>query len=511
MNHALLPIASALLLVACGNPAVQSGHCDRQASDMTSPQNRPLMLTDSALDKAPLAHLPGGFLVYDEIGLETFSATGDLAKSTAPNRKCSALLVPRMRESRAYFDVTSAESCLRPFVWSALNQRILLSVPGTTDYQQFKVKDARVLAVPSLFALMAPLPQKARTRAVDASTLERIGAQGYYTADYKGWPYQSPESTAFLKDQCAESGKATPVPENCLWFLGHMPDSIEVELSAENKATFESLAEASAAFEQESAKKLDRASPALGKRISEYNSKMLSFQKNYDDVVLAILGPTLLSCKDAKETDPCYGTTLEQRKEFTISLLKLYRPSWIADYEAAFAGDQAASKTAFRKKNDAIFLEGIKTNFAPAVESYYEFRKEFIRRKDLITILSNHLDGTKLELEKFNYRALSPFAYNTPKPLTGIMFSFKEDNVFMTHPGVQTNQNLALDGHIGSVFAFGGLPILGFGPANIDQSDATSVMPIPKTSARATTAAEQRPSRESSKTTVGEGKADKGC
>jgi hypothetical protein len=518
MKHALLPIASSLLLlllVACGNPALNSaGRCEPKSSEKPENQSKQLTLAGET-GGAPLAHLPGGFLVYDEIGLETFITTGDLAKSMAPNRKCSALLIPRVREGRAYFDVTSAESCLRPFVWGALNQRILLSIPGTTDYQEFKIKDARVLAVPSLFALMAPLPEKVRKRAVGASTVERIEAEGYYTQDYKGWEYNSPEEISFLAAQCAENNKVTPVPENCLWFNGHMPDSIEVELGVDNKQAFESLAAASLAFEQASTKKLDQVYPALGKRISDYNANMQSFQPFYDEIVLSAMSTYWIGCKDSVARDTCYGTTLEQRKAFATSLVKLYRPSRVTEFEAAFAAtDPVAARDALDEKYDRLVVEGVKAHFAPAVESYYEFRKEFVRRQDLISILSNHLEGTKLEPEKIGYRALTPFSSKVPEPLKGIVFSFKDGNVLMTHPGAQANQNLALDGHIGSVFAFGGLPVLGFGPSNIDQSDATSVMPIPRTKTKATRpegSSTSTPPTDSSKTTTGEGKSGDRC
>jgi len=511
MKYALTSISSAFLLVACGNNIIQSGTSCRSPGG-ASESNQQLMLVEGSGSPAALNHLPGGFLVYDEIGLETFITTGDLKKSLAPNQKCSALLVPRMKEGRAYFAVTSAESCLRPFVWGAINQRILLSLPGTNEYQEFKIKDARVLAVPSLFALMAPLPEKIRKRAVGASTISPLETQGYYMYDLKGWEYQSPESTGFLAKQCAESGKGTPVPENCLWFLGNTQDSIEIELGSENKGAFESMAAASSAFELASSKKLDQTIPTLGKRVADYNSNMVAFQKYYDELVLAVLAPTLLACKDAVANDPCYGTTLEQRKSFTSSLLKLYRPSRIAEYELAFSSaDQSFAKGELRKKYDGIVVEGVKAHFAPAVESYFEFRKEFVRRQDLISILSNHLDGTKLEPGKFSYRALAPFGPKLPEPLKGILFSFKDDNVLMTHPGAQTNQNLTLDGHIGSVFAFGGLPILGFSPANIDQSDGAALLPLPKPKAKAKQTDSSGADESKTKTTTGEGKSDSKC
>jgi hypothetical protein len=506
MKFTFSSAALVLTLVACGNPALKSGDCARTGSDAPK---QVMLANDSSA--GTLSHLPGGFLVYDEIGLETFVATGDLSKSVTADQKCSALLIPRLREGKAYFEVTSAESCLRPFVWSAVNQRVLLSLPGRNEYQEFKVKDARVLAVPSFFALIAPLPEKVRARAVDASTIDGLGTQGYYTQDYRGWEYNSQEEVSFLAAQCAENNKATPVPENCFWFIGHRHDSIEVELSPENKSTFENLASASLAFEKTSVAILDSAVPGLGKRIEDYNANLSGYAKSYDELLHSIIGLTLLACKDAVEEDPCFGTTLEQRKAFTLSFLKLYRPTWISSYEMAFSSaDQLTAKRALRKKTDEAFVEGIKTYFAPAIESYYEFRKEFSRRQDLVSILSNHLEGTKYEPGKVSFRALFPFASKIPEPLKGIQFSFKDGNVLMTHPGAQTNKNLALDGHIGSVFAFGGLPVLGFGPSNIDQSDATSRMPIPGTTARATRESGRNPPS-SRPTNASETPRDGGC
>jgi hypothetical protein len=497
-------------LTGCGNPVVSSGNCERTESKA----DKQLMLAEGSPNSTALSHLPGGFLVYDEVGLETFITSGDVAKSLTPQQKCSALLIPRLRDGRAYFDVTSAESCLRPFVWGALNQRILLSLPGTTDYQEFKVKDARVLAVPKLFELISPLPEKVRKRVVDASTISRLETQGYYMYDLKGWKYQSQESKTFLADQCTESGKATPVPETCLWFNGHESDSIEVELSKGNKETFEAMAAASLDFEQASKKKLDETVLTLGKRISDYNANMLAFQRSYDELVLSFLGPTLLACKDSVAADACHGTTLEQRKKFTLSILQLYRPSKIAEYELAFSSsDQSAAKGTLRKKNDALVVEGVKAHLAPAIESYFVFRREFVRRQDFVSVLSNHLDGTKLEPGKFSYRALSPFGSKIPEPLKGIQFSFKDGNVLLTHPGAEANQNLALDGHIGSVFAFGGLPVLGFGPSNIDQSDRASQMPLPRTTERADAPAKGSKTGDTAKNPAekGTGAKDGGC
>jgi hypothetical protein len=511
MKYILPSIPVAFLLVACGNNTIQSAASCRPTGG-TSESNQQLMLAEGSGTPAALSHLLGGFLVYDEIGLETFITTGDLKKSLAPSQKCSALLVPRMKEGRAYFDVTSAESCLRPFVWGAINQRILLSLPGTNEYQEFKIKDARALAVPSLFALMAPLPEKVRKRAVGASTVQRIATQSYYTQNYKGWEYNSPEELSFFASQCAKNNKATPVPENCLWLNGHMPDSIEVELGADNKGTFEAMAVASSAFKQASANKLDQTVSTLGKRITEYNANMQAFQPYYDEIVLSAMSTYWIGCKDAVARDTCYGTTLDERKAFALSLVKLYRPSRVAEFEAAFSStDPVAARDILDKKYDAIVLEGVKAHLAPAVESYYEFRKEFVRRQDLISILSNHLEGTKLEPGKFSYRALSPFSSKVPEPLKGILFSFKDDNVLMTHPGAQANQNLALDGHIGSVFAFGGLPVLGFSPDNIDQSDGAALLPLPKPKTKDKQTGSSGTDESKTKTTTGEGKSDSKC
>ena len=131
-------------------------------------------------------------------------------------------------------------------------------------------------------------------------------------------------------------------------------------------------------------------------------------------------------------------------------------------------------------------------------------------------MLSNHLAGTKFEPGKLSFRALSPFVSPVAEPLKGLTFSFDNGNIFLAHPGAKVNQNLAMDGHAGSVIAFGGVPLFGFSPANIDQSDANSVMPIPAAGKRADRPSESssetgKGSSKSNSTTVGEGKSGSGC
>lgn len=498
-----LSLSASLLLASCGNPAI-SGDCKRTGSGA----GKRLALAD-AMGAPDLQSAPGGLLVYDEIATDSFSKGGDLAASLAKDRKCSAALLPRKKNGKAYFEVTSAENCLRPFVWAGLNQRIFLYRPESKTYQEFKITDSRVLAMPKLFDLFSKLPVVPRTRAVKNAFIEKATGTYEYAQDVK--KMNDAEATAYFARQCWTVGKATPDPENCLWVSGTRSDFIEVEPS--DAASFDAFVAQYESFSRKNIEKINLVSSGLGSKISAFTEGNAQFSAVYDDYLARMVATFWIDCKSAVPTDHCYGLTLEQRKVLSTTVIGLYQPKRISEFEAAFASkDLAAAKKAMLAKITADLVQGVSLTLAPGLDAYEAFRDKFSRRKDLVSVLSNHLEGTKLEPEKISFKALSPFALPLPEPLKGIVFSFRTGNIFLSHPGASVNQNLAMDGHIGSVLAFGGVPLVAFSPANIDQSDATSVMPIPKTATKATAADTRAPAETStSKKTVGEGKNTDGC
>ncbi len=466
-------IAASALLVGCGNATIK-GVCDHKEEGTAK-----VLSLDGALSDEGA---PGGFLVYDEIATDSFSKTGNLAGSIVPNRKCSAVLAPRKRSGKAYFEVISAENCLRPFVWGALNQRIFLYRPESKSYQAFKVSDARIQATPKLFDLFAKLPLNARTRAVNESFVEKATGPYEYAVDIK--KMSEAEETAFYASQCWTIGKATPDPEDCLWLSGSRSDFIEVAPTAAQD--FDSLVTRYEAFEKSRLTKINMASYGTAAKISTFTGGKSQFSAIYDDFLARNVASFWIDCKDAAPTDYCNGLTLAQRKALSANIIGLYQPTRVSEYDAAFeAADRAAAKKAMKAKIKADLVDGVSVTLAPALEAYFSLRNEFSRHKELVSVLSNHLDGTKFEPGKVRYRSLSPFASKVPEPLKSITFAFNDGNILLTHPGFTVNQNLAMDGHIGSVIAFGGLPIFAFTPANIDQSDRASEMPLPRTSERA--------------------------
>ncbi len=475
------------MLVGCGNTIVM-GECNSKETGSA----KVFSLDGSPSDESA----PGGFLVYDEIATESFSKTGNLAGSIVPNRKCSAVLAPRKRSGKAYFEVTSAENCLRPFVWGAINQRIFLYRPESKTYQEFKVSDARVQATPKLFDLFAKLPLNARTRAVNESFVEKSTGNYEYAVDIK--KMNEAEEIAFYASQCWTVGKATPDPENCLWLSGSRSDFIEI--TPTDAQDFDALATRYEAFEKTHLSKLNTISYGTAAKVSTFTSGSSQFSAIYDDFLARNVASFWIDCKDAAPNDYCYGLTLAQRKALSANIIGLYQPTRVSEYDAAFeVADRAAAKKAMKAKIKADLVDGVRITLAPALEAYFSFRGDFARHKELVSVLSNHLEGAKFEPGKVSYRALSPFASKVPEPLKGITFAFNAGNILLTHPGFTANQNLAMDGHIGSVIAFGGMPIFAFTPANIDQSDRASEMPLPRTSERADVPARSPSAGETSK------------
>ena len=118
----------------------------------------------------------------------------------------------------------------------------------------------------------------------------------------------------------------------------------------------------------------------------------------------------------------------------------------------------------------------IKPYFGPVFETYLELRKVLAANKDLLGIATNYVDPVTGSAEGTSFRTLS---LSAPE-LVGIKLDVDaQGNVLMTHPGKDKNRNFTLDGHMGSVLTVGGLPLIPFDPISIDQSDRTSVFPLP--------------------------------
>jgi len=252
-------------------------------------------------------------------------------------------------------------------------------------------------------------------------------------------------------------------------------------------------------------------SPAAVDGLVLFSERMAKASRLTDKDEAVVNISRFLGCDVTGGDSNCTGISRADLDRAGVAIADIYAPDW----------KERAQQTAFattdrNEKNTALFFDSrkehaeqvLKPHFGPAFETYIELRKILRSHKDLLGIATNYVDPKTGSAAALSYRTLPLSAAE----LVGMKLDVDaKGNVLLTHPGKDKNRNFTLDGHRGSVLTFGGIPLLPFDPTSIDQSDATSVMPIPKTATKASRSSPEPAADTKSKTTVGEGKSDTGC
>ena len=513
MMHARFSIfISVPLLTACSNGPSPSGSGNQPSCDAGStPKSSPdFFLTQPQL--APRAHL-GGFLVFDKLEGTSYAEKGYANAEFIPDQKCTSLFEVRERAGRHFVKFSATgDTCYTPFFRASRNQRLLVNLPGTPDYIELKPKDERFSKSAQYLSAFDNLNAKMRSNELIQYTNHPMETViGFYAENYNGMNMST--SNIFRSNLCF--GAQTPSPAACLWPNEMHFDEVEIIVDKSQEGDVNILKEQTLNANKEMRAALSgRLSPTRIDNLFSISEKMIAVEAGYLRRESLNNAHRMLAQDVTSSRSRAFG--LKQADVDAVGILSatLFAPDWLERVKVA-----AAAKTDRKAKVDAIFddsagafvRETIAPTFAQLFEGFMDLRTLFATHKDLIGIATNYVDPTGKAVG-MSFKTLSPFASPKAAEIAGIVLEVDaKGNLLLTHPGKDKNRNLTLDGHMGSVVTFGGVPLLPFNPLSIDQSDGAALLPLPKSRTKAAKAENPSDSEtKEPKSTVGEG-SGKGC
>jgi hypothetical protein len=465
------------LLGACSNMVASTArNCGK---DKAADSTKLLALTEGNAT----ASLPGGLLVFDKLDAKSYAEKGYDKASFAPNEKCSASFEVRSKEGRYFARFATTEDCYMGFFRVSRNQRLLLNIPGTSQYMEAEPKDDRFDKAARYLKLADGFTPAFRENEY-INFAGRAGETniGSYFMDVKG--RTRAEVKTIRQSMCF--GAAIPTPEHCLWPNEMHFDEVEIEAAATSVPALEALAlRTQEALTDARTKLAYKLSVSVVDGLFLFSERMGKSSQLTDKVEAVVNISRFLGCNVSGSDPNCAGIDRVALDRAGIAIADIYAPDWKerAQQAALATTDRSAKITALFTESMKEHAEGVlKPYFGPAFETYVELRNVLASNKDLLGIATNYVDPTTGNADALAYRTLSPSA----PELAGITLDIDDKgNVLLTHPGKEQNRNLTLDGHRGSVVTFGGLPLLPFDPLSIDQSDRASQMPLPRTTERA--------------------------
>lgn len=428
--------------------------------------------------------LPGGLLVFDRLDATSFAERGYDKAAFLADEKCSASFEVLKRGGRFFARFATTEDCYMGFFRVSKNQRILLNLPGTSEYIEVRPVDARFDRAKRYLKLADGFsPAFRENEYINFSTRAVGAAVSAYLQRVKGM--SRADANAFRKEMCF--GGVTPTPKECLWPNELHFDEVEVEVPADSVPKIESLAkQTQEALRVSRAVLKSKIGESLTEEILQYSERLATTSRMTDRVEAVINVSNFLSCDVTSAESNCAGLDRNALDRAGVAITDIYAPEW-----KARAQDAVNATTDREDRVLALFTDSkaeddenvIKPYFGPAFETYLQLRKLFDANRSLLSIATNVVDPKTGSATGMQFLTL-PI---TAAELAGITLTVDaKGNLLLTHPGKDKNRNLTLDGHRGSVVTFGGLPLIPFDPFSIDQSDASLRMPIPKTSIRAT-------------------------
>jgi hypothetical protein len=496
------------LLAACSNTAIPSGGNSRPscAKDKTVSKEAGPQLLLAADPNAPATPL-GGLLVFDKMLSGSYVEKGYAKAEFAADQKCSSLFEMSKRSGKYFAKFSLSQECYNGFFRLGKNQRFLVNEPGTASYTELKPVDARFEKVPKFWASLDAFPSEMRETALPLfgknvhSTLF-----GSYARSHKKMTRD--ERNSFLQKFCGV-GELKPIPENCLRSDSSHFDEVEVAAPADKIAALDAFVAHTQKAQKASRTTLAyRVSPSVADSLVSFGDKMVAIEREYLKIDAVDTAVYFTGC-DVADGGDCPGFSRDKVDALVNNTLDLFAPEWKPRFETGTDG------AALLRESAQAFLEKtVVPHFVPAFDGYMELRKILSMHKDLLAIGTNYVDPAG-KAEGLSFKTLSPFAPVLPAELTGISLSIDPlGNVLLTHPGAGKNRNLTLDGHMGSVLTFGGVPVIPFNPISIDQSDGAALLPLPKPKPRnAEQSSKNLPSdnKKDGTKTVGEGSSDQGC
>jgi hypothetical protein len=504
------------LLAACSNAAISSGgksksscDADKTASKETQSRSQIFLAADTNAPATPL----GGLLVFDKMLSGSYVEKGYAKAEFAADQKCSSLFEMSKRSEKYFAKFSLSQECYNGFFRLGKNQRFLVNEPGTANYIELKPVDARFEKVPKFWAALDTFPSKMRETALPlfGKNVHSV-LFGFYADDYKKMTRS--EIKIFDKNFCGV-GELKPTPENCLRSDSSHFDEVEVAAPTDKVAALDAfVAHTELAQKASRATLAYRISPTMMTSLFSFNDKMVAIEREYLKIDAFDTSVYFIGCDPTDSTRDCAGVPREKLDTLIRGTLDLFAPEWKPRFETILGlPDRSTDDSDLLAESAQAFLEKtVVPHFVPAFDGYMELRKILSTHKDLLAIATNYVDPAG-KVEGLSFKTLSPFAPVLPAELVGISLSIDPlGNVLLTHPGSTKNRNLRLDGHMGSVLTFGGVPVIPFNPISIDQSDGAALLPLPKPR-KAEPSSKDAPSesKKDGTKTVGEGTSGKGC
>jgi hypothetical protein len=458
----------------------------------------------------------GGLLVFDRMDIESFAEVGYDKAAVRADEKCTSSLEVTKRDGRYFALFSTTNNCYKGFSRLAKKRALVVNVPGTTTYHKFELADPRFVQTAAYWRTLDDAPRSMRNNA--ALEFSGLTASGNFSAYHRHHLKLSDTDRRAQTAMFCRIGSVKPTPENCMG-PGYLQfDEVELIPASSQAALAEDLVAHTEATRNEARSQLRYVGNAQEvDALLAYGKNMAAIQPHLlvnDAAVWAAHAVYLCDANgDPNDRLACEDSTQAYGDAWIVKVLDIFSPEWKARLGPGLA-KPASERTPFFRELDAERLETyIAPHFAPAFEAYKSIRKKFAAHPHLLGLATNYVDAAG-KSPGLSFKTLTPAVapgVTAAPELAGITITIDAlGNVLMNHPGRDKNRNFTLDGHKSSVLTFAGIPLIPFDPMLIDESDATSRMPIPGTSARATRESGRNPPS-SRPTNASETQRDGGC
>ena len=456
-----------LFLISCSGQTIKNGDCPSGKKPANDPSKLYLASSDPLAPKTL-----GGFLVFDLYDQTELIEKGASLTKVTPDQICSASFRFRKKDAGLFLEYHSSTGCAKKFLAQSKNQRVLIYDPFESVYKKIKITDDKVLAIDGLLKVADRASKKPRENYIK-NGLQSIGAgiRYRYLTTAKGMP-ESLATEDTIK-ACYNPAKSLPNPEDCAWERQSSFGEFKVDDTGLSK-----LVEFSKSTEVSQISALNKTFPGLGTLVNDYRKAMVDYAATHQAVSAFMESTFGLWCeRDAEYT--CGGA----RDDLALARLRVYGPQYLQIVEAELKkpyskeGLAKFSKETLLPEYNSKLISAMGERLFPAYDSVLQKIQLY---QELLSIQSNHLLGTKYELEKFSFDDLNPSTKPLPIALSGVKFVLAPKHVRIVQDSAVPNQNLKMDAQDGSVLAIGGIPFIGFIPSKIDESDGISRMAHPK-------------------------------
>jgi hypothetical protein len=448
--------------------------------------------------------------------IESFAEVGYEKAAVLADVKCSTSLEFSKRDGRYFALFSTTDNCYKGFSRLAKKRALVVNVPGTGVYHKLDVADPRFVQTVAYWRTLDDAPKSMRHNA--ALEFSGLTASGNFIAYHRDIFNMNVGQRLAEFDKFCEIGSVRPTPENCMG-PGYLQfDEVEVTAPLGQTAVLNDLVAHTEAMKNEARSKLRYvANPQEVEALLAYGKNMAAIQP-FDLVNSGAVWAAheVYMCDangDPSSRIACEDSTQAYGDAWVVKVLDIFSPEWKARMAPGLAKPVSERAFLYEELDKERLETYIVPHFAPAFEAYKAIRKKFAAHPHLLGLATNYVDAAG-KTPGLAFTTLTPSVapgISSAPELSGITITIDSlGNVLLNHPGRDKNRNFTLDGHKSSVLTFAGIPLIPFDPILIDESDATSRMPIPGTTARATRESGRNPPS-SRPTNASESPRDDGC